>query len=276
MDIVLEQYRTRLQTVKQVAPATLIAFDKAAQKFQRHLDALGKKASEMEPWDLEEYLAGLEYAPTTKKTHWIHLGGALRYAHRRGMLTKDPTLDVFLAPPPREEPKTISNAELRKMKGRLQCDRQWLEFHLLAYTGMRQGEIRMLTWGSVDLAAGSLHVKRAKGDRIRYVPIHPTLGEVLADLRRDDPERLVITTRGYVPVAYDTWLDDLRDFAPGHTAHWFRRTVTSSLLDNGVEERLVKRILGWEEQTVMGRFYDKVSLQLLQRAILKLYADDPI
>jgi integrase len=275
VDIILEQYRTRLQTVKKRAPATLIAFDKAAKKFQYHLDLIDKKAADMEPWDLEEYLAGLDYAATTKHTHWIHLGGALRYAHRRGMIRKDPTLDVYLAPAPREEPKTIPNAELRAMKARIHSDRRWLMYHLLTYTGMRQGEIRSLRWSNVDLAAGSLHVERGKGDRTRYVPIHPVLGEVLFELA-DSPETYVVTTRGTCRVAYDTWIDDLRGFAPGFTAHWFRRTVTSSLLDNGVEERLVKKMLGWEEQTVMGRFYDKTSLQLIQRAVLKLYADDPI
>lgn len=273
MDIVLEQYRTRLQTVKRVQPNTLIAFDRAAQKFQRHLDLVGKRAVELEPWDLEEYLAALELAPTTKRTHWIHLGAALRYAHRRGMMTRDPTVDVYLAPPPRQEPKTIPNADLRAAKSRISTDRQWLEFHLLAYTGLRQGEIRALLWEHVDLALGALIVNRAKGDRRRQVPLHPVLAEVLTELRDDG---YVITTRGNIPLAYDTWLADLARFAPGYTAHWYRRTVTSSLLDNGVEERLVRRILGWEEQTVMGRFYDKASLQVLQRAILKLYSDDPI
>jgi integrase len=273
VDIVLEQYRTRLQTVKRVQPNTLIAFDKAAQKFQRHLDLTGKRAVELEPWDLEEYLAALDLAPTTKRTHWIHVGGALRYAHRRGMLTRDPTADVYLAPPPREEPKTIPNAELRKAKARISGDRQWLVFHLLAYTGMRQGEIRDLVWENVDLVGQVLHVDRTKGDRPRKVPIHPTLGEVLMELAGTAGH--VVTTRGG-RVAYDTWLADLVAFVPGYTAHWFRRTVTSSLLDTGGEERLVRRILGWEEQTVMGRFYDKASLVVLQRAILKLYADDPI
>lgn len=275
MDIILEQYRTRLHTVKQRAPATLIAFDKAAQKFQNHLDAIGKSAAEMQSWDLEDYLASLDYAATTKRTHWIHLAGALRYAHRRGMLQSDPTVDVFLVAPPRLEPKTIPNSELRAMKARLQCDRQWLEFHLLAYTGMRQGEIRSLHWSHVDLAAGTLHIERAKGDRTRYVPIHPVLGEVLVELQ-GEPAHFVITTRRTAPIAYDTWLDDLRDFAPGFTAHWFRRTVTSSLLDNGVDSYVVKQILGHEPQTVMGRYYAKPSLQVFQRAILKIYVDNPL
>lgn len=273
MDIVLEQYRTRLQSVKQVAPATLIAYDKAAQKFQWHLDALGRAAVDMNSWDLEEYLAGLDYAATTKNTHWIHLRGALRFAHRRGMFRQDPTADVFLKPPAPTEPKTIPVADLRAMRERIQCDRQWLVYHLLTWTGMRQGEIRALRWESVDLREGTLRLEYTKSGLTRYVPIHPTLGEVLADLRG---EGLVVTTRGDRPVAYDTWIDDLRAFAPGYTAHWFRRTVTSSLLDNGVDEHIVKQLIGHKPQTVMGRFYAKPNQQVMQRAILRLYADSPI
>lgn len=275
MDVILEQYRTRLQTVKRAAPNTLIAFDKAARRFQQHLDALGRPARDMESWDLEQYLAALDYAPTTIHTHWIHVGGALRYAHRRGMLPRDPTVDVYLAAPPRGMPKTIPNAELRAMRARIACDRQWLEYHLLVYTGMRVGEIRALLWGAVDLAAGTVTLIRTKTGEPRQVPIHPRLGEVLVELRAE-PERHVVTTLGSRPIAYDTWLEDLRDFAPGYTAHWFRRTVTSSLLDNGADERLVRQILGWEPQSVMGRFYARPNLDVLQRTILKLYADDPI
>ena len=276
MDLILEQYRTRLQSVKKSAPATMINFDKAARRFQRHLDALGRKAREMESWDLEEYLAGLELAPTTTRTHWIHLGGAYRYAHRRGMLQKDVTLDVYLKEPPNEEPKIIPNSDLRKMKKRLMHDREWLIFHLLAYTGMRQGEIRALRWGEVDLEDGLIYINKAKGDQRRRVPIHPALAEVLNAEREETPEWFVVTTKRISPIAYDTWLDDLKSFAPGYTAHWFRRTITSSLLNNGVDERLVQRIMGWKPQTVMGRFYDNVSAEQMQRAVLKLYADDPV
>lgn len=277
MDILLEQYRTRLQSVKKVAPATLIAFDKAAQKFQRHLDAIGRPAKDIQPWEIEEYLAGLALAPTTKRTHWIHLGGAYRYAFRRGMIPSDITLDVYLAPPPEKEPQIIPVADLRCMAYRATTNREFLMFHLLAYTGMRQGEIRSLLWGDVDLAEGLIYVRKSKGDKRRRVPIHPVLAEVLMEQRHNDLERFVLTTIGSSPVAYATWQDDLRKFAPApYTAHWFRRTVTTSLLDNGVEERLVKQILGWKPQTVMGRFYDAVSAAQLQRAILKLYANDPI
>lgn len=276
MDLVLEQYRTRLHTVKRVAPATLMAFDKAARRYQRHLDALGRNAKVMNSWDIEEYLAGLDLAPTTKRTEWIHLGGAYRYAFRRGMLPTDPTLDVFLPRLEDKEPQIIPNEELRGMKRRIQGDRSWLIFHLLAYTGMRQGEIRALVEEDVQLADGLISVRKAKGDKRRRVPVHPVLADVLAESLRGEPDRYVVTTRGRSPLAYDTWMDDLRRFAGDYTAHWFRRTVTQSLLDNEVEPHVTKWVLGWKPQDVMGKFYSQASVNLMQRAILKLYANDPI
>jgi integrase len=275
MDIMLEQYRTRMQMVKKRAPGTLLAFDKAARKFQQHLDALGRPALELTAWDLEDYLAGLDYADTTKRTHWIHIGGAYRLAHRRGQLTQDVTEAVYLAPPQKGVPKTIPLSDLRAMKSRLHTDREWLMWHLLTYTGMRQGEIRGLRWSDINLRDGSIELEQTKRGESRQVPIHPVLAEVLAEAPGHNGN-YVVTTYGSAPVAYDTWIADLRRFGPGYTAHWFRRTFTSSLLDNEVEERVVKLIIGHTPQTVMGQFYDHRSFRVMQRAILKLYADDPV
>jgi len=275
MDIILEQYRTRLQSVKKVAPATLMNFDKAAKKFQNHLDTLGKRATDLESWDLEEYLAGLDLADTTKQTHWIHIGGAYRYAHRKGQLQQDPTLSVFLAKPKKSGLKIIPNAELRAMKGRIICDRQWLLWHLLTYTGMRLGEIRFLKWDAVDLSKEMVFLGQTKNGEDRFVPVHPVLLDALIELRGES-EHYVITTLKTRPVSYDTWIEDLRAFAPGYTAHWFRRTVSQSLTENEVDPHVIKWILGHEPQTVLGQYYSRASMRLMQRAILKLYADDPI
>lgn len=277
MDIMLEQYRSRLTTIRQRQPATIRAFDKAARRFQEHLDILGRPAKDLSSWELEEYLAGLDLAPTTRRTHWIHLGGAYREAHRRGMITKDVTRDVFLAPAPQRAAEVIPNEELRAMKNRIICDRQWLEFHLLVYTGMRQSEVRGLHWRDVDTAQGTLYLGKTKNGLDRHVPLHPALLDALIEARGGkDPDWYVVTTRGTSPVAYDTWMSDLRSFAPGYTGHWFRRTVNQSLLENEVEIHVIKWILGWAPQGVMERFYSRASIKLMQRAILKLYADDPV
>jgi integrase len=51
---------------------------------------------------------------------------------------------------------------------------------LLAATGMRQGEATALTRTDVDLADGMITVRHAKFDRVRLVPLHPS---VTAELR---------------------------------------------------------------------------------------------
>lgn len=67
-----------------------------------------------------------------------------------------------------------------------------------------------------------------------------------------------------------------RRLHPVYTPHDFRRTVSSSLGYNGVQEPLIDRIMGWAPRSVYRRFYRGVVDVELKRAILKLYADDPL
>ncbi|WP_380880056.1 tyrosine-type recombinase/integrase [Sphingomonas sp. DBB INV C78] len=61
-------------------------------------------------------------------------------------------------------------------------------FGLLAATGMRLGEAIGLARADVDLEAGILTLREAKGGKDRLVPLHPTTTKALADYaaRRDD------------------------------------------------------------------------------------------
>lgn len=54
-------------------------------------------------------------------------------------------------------------------------------FGLLAATGMRVGEAIALKRGDVDLAAGILRLRAAKGGKDRLVPLHSTTARALAD-----------------------------------------------------------------------------------------------
>lgn len=52
---------------------------------------------------------------------------------------------------------------------------------LLAATGMRVGETMTLSRGDVDLAGRVITVRHAKFDRVRLVPLHPSVSEQLAN-----------------------------------------------------------------------------------------------
>jgi len=278
-DPLLLAYEDRLRRLKR-QPATLLAYRQAARRLEEFLDTLGITAEQAEPWQLEEFLAGLELAPSTKRLTLEHVRAAYRYAQRRGVVKLDPTYDLLVERAPDEEPRIIPNGELRRMKGRITSDAAWILFHLLAYAGLRRYEARKLIWADVELRNQTLKV-RGKGGKLRLVPIHPALGEALAEeCRRNGacPDDYVLRSRRIKAAAmsYGTLYDTVREFTDNYTPHDFRRTVASSLYANGVRTDTIDKIMGWAPRAVRSRYYLNQAPLLLQQAILRLYADDPV
>jgi integrase len=170
---------------------------------------------------------------------------------------------------------------MREIKARVVMTRDWIWFHLLAYTGMRRSEIRGLKWDDGDPAASVLRLETqtirviGKGRKPRLVPVHPALGEVLVH-HRAEPGRYVVPSDGKNGVAMETIIDMSRRLHPTYTPHDYRRTVATSLRRNGVDSGVIDRIMGWAPSSIFRRYYDNVADAELHRAILKLYADDPV
>src|SRR5690348_11462503 len=173
-------------------------------------------------------------------------------------------------------------SELKELLRRAQTERQHLMLHLFIYTGMRRNEARTLEWENIT--SDTITVVNGKGGKLRHVPIHPALAEVLADTPRLTPA--VFPGRGrkrdcvsLSQTAFQGDLDAVRT-GGGETIdcsfHDFRRTVATSLCENEVPTSLVDEILGWAPRTVRERYYVRKADRRLQEAILKLYADDPL
>jgi len=279
MSVVFDQYEERLHRLNRHA-STIIAYRSSTRPLVSYLSAHRLDAEQVDSETLEEYFAQLERAPSTKQLHLMHIGAAYRYAHRRGLLTRDPTIDVQLERVPDKEPVTIPARALRDMKARLSGDREWLLWHLLAYTGMRRHEILGLKWvDGVKFEDGTITVL-GKGGKLRHIPIHPALGEALHDAGPREGEWVLRGQRRYgepratAQGTFHRVLDAITESK--YTAHDFRRTVASSLYANGVDGDTIDKILGWSPRVVRTRYYVSVAPAQLQRAILKLYADGPI
>lgn len=281
MSLIFDQYTERLRR-KNRSPHTLSGFSAASDRLDRWLWRRGMDAEQATYADLEEYFDTLDLGPASRATHMRHVKAAYNYAVKRGAIRHNPALDLELPEPDPREPRTISTEVLREIKSGLRLQRDWLFFHLLAYTGMRRSEIRGLVWddGSADgqsvvqLDKQTIRVW-GKGRKRRLVPIHPALGEVLAQ-EGEDPGRFVIHSTGRQGVAIDTIQRMSKRLHPVYTPHDYRRTVMTSLGNNGVSDHLIDRILGWSPDTIRERFYRNVAPPELHQAILRLYADDPI
>lgn len=271
MDIILEQYAERLRRKRE--PRTQQNFRYAATKLEQGLAAKGLTASTADFAAYEDYFDGLELAATSKRMHLSYIKAALSYAVQRGLLRQNPIIDLDVEKPRGGPKRIIPNDCLRVIKSRVFCDFDWILFHLLTYTGMRRNEIRTLLWDAVMLEDDTIHVV-GKGNKFRIIPIHPALGEILAEADRESG-RPVLPARGRYP-AEQTLHDSVKRLSLIYTPHDYRRTVTTSLSRNAVDKRIIDQIMGWEPESIRARYYDHVATLEMRQAILKLYADDPI
>lgn len=284
MDIIFEQYRDRLQRrlrAGELSPHTITGFTTAARRLSEWLTDQGLTAAVATEPVLEEYFDTLPLAPSSRGTHLRHIQAAYVYAIKAGRIRTNPSLDLRSPKPGTREPRTIPTADLKEMKARIQTTRDWLWFHLLAYTGMRRAEVIGLKWDDGDEDASVLRLEHqtirviGKGRKDRLIPIHPALGDVLID-HRGAPGQFVIPSDGKRGMASQTVQEMTKRLSPTYTPHDFRRTVTTSLEVNGVDTRIIDRIMGWEDGSMRRRYYTGRATPELHRAILRLYADDPI
>jgi integrase/recombinase XerD len=97
-----------------------------------------------------------------------------------------PPADVFPVRRQRATPYLFSQqdigrllAETRRLRHPMRAASYEALFGLLAVSGMRIGEAVALEREDVDLDAGLMTIRKAKGDRVRLVPLHPTAVEAL-------------------------------------------------------------------------------------------------
>lgn len=273
MALVMDQYAERLRRQRS-SEYTIRNFDVVRRRFQRWLEERGLSEATAAWGDIEDYIYGLPLAASSQAQELRWLQAAYNYAAKRGTLRHNPTLDLKVPLGPDKEPRIITNGALREIREGLWREKDCVFFHLLAYTGMRRGEIRSLTWENVELADETIVVVGGKGGKLRLVPIHPALGEVLN--RLEPKEKFVIPSPGEKGVALETIQAMARRLHPTFTPHDYRRTVASSLGRNEVPDAVVDKILGWAPRSVYRRYYRRVVDDELKRAILRLYADDPL
>jgi len=278
MSLIFDQYTERLRR-KGSSPHSVRAFTTAATRLDAWLTAEGVTAEGATMVMLEDYFDQLPLAPSSRATHLRYIQAAYNYAIKRGSIRHNPALDVVVPQPDPADPIIISSHCLRTIRARITYERDWIWFHLLAYTGMRRSELRGLRWGEGDasvlrLEDQTIHVL-GKGRKRRMVPVHPALGEVLAQARRADGA-FVVPSDGKNGVALETIQDMSKRLSPVFTPHDYRRTVSTSLGNNGVAEPTIDRIMGWAPTSIYRRYYKSVADPELHRAILRLYADDPL
>ena len=137
---------------------------------------------------------------------------------------------------------------------------------LSLHTGMRAGEIFSLTWGCVDLDAGTMFLKDTKNKSSRTAFMTQAVKDMLVDIYPDDPglDDLVFPGRDGITIdkpsrtfkrvadkLFNAGLEDSRQRVVFHT---LRHTFASWLVMEGVDLYRVKELLGYKDLTMTQRY----------------------
>lgn len=125
-------------------------------------------------------------------------------------------------------------------------------------TGMRQGEIIHLKWDDVDLKNETINVRQTKSKKLRQVPIHPQLNEMLERLPKSsayvfpDASGGKMSRTGKLRDAFERLKKEAG--LPDLTFHALRHNFASELVGKGVDLRTVQEYLGHSSLAMLERY----------------------
>jgi integrase len=129
--------------------------------------------------ELDNWLRDLPYSPKSRANFRANIGVLFSYATKRRMLDFNPITHTAKPKLPDNPPEIFRVDELSALldaANRLSPDLV-PALAIGAFAGLRDSEIKRLTWSELDLARGHIEVKaaKAKSARRRIVPIAPNL-----------------------------------------------------------------------------------------------------
>jgi site-specific recombinase XerD len=215
-----------------------------------------------------------------------------RFLVEEERIVRDPALPLR-TPKKREAlPDTLTMGELERLLAQPGRDDLWerhfagkperdrLLLALMAYGGLRRGELVGLDWDDIDLSRRLLRIRKAKGGQQRTIPIHPALAPLFAQyyatrvpLRQQavfvgvQGNRLHYTQLGQVFRHYvdASGVNERKRVTP----HTLRHVFASELLRAGANLRQIQELLGHKHLDSTQR-YTRVNAHELRGAIKRL------
>jgi integrase len=189
---------------------------------------------------------------------------------------------------------TWSVEEIGRVDRALRDDPKWLAvYRLMLSTGMRPGELRVLTWGDVDFTAGRIRIARTvtedteghlvvgdstKSGRTRYVPLTAGPRAALLQWQATLVRRSINQSMDWIfpntlgkPMSRDSWARRHARLCkeakvPLITFHELRHTSASLEMAEGVSLKVVSERLGHKDPAFTAKVYQHVSTDLQQSA----------
>ena len=231
----------------------------------------------------------------TVYTESVVIKQLFKWAKDRGLLAEDPIQGIKLGKKSSERRQAPTFQEVCMI---LEAEKSPLKllFMVLAFTGMRIGELRNLLVEDIDWKGNWIHVKsrknaKTKSGHSRKVPIHPRLKQFLELLPRrscgpnftakpsvDYPKGDHALSPKRVNNQFKTLLRKLGLPAGrkgGYTLHSFRHFFETITVNAGIPQRVIDTWLGHRSDKSMAAIYYNLADADSQSFILKVTFDPP-
>ncbi len=224
-----------------------------------HIDAAG----------IVRWLAGHnEWSDGTNCTYTSYLSAWFKWLQITDRRVDNPMIKIGTPRTPDREPRPIGDADvIRLLQTRMWAStRRMILLALLA--GLRVHEIAKIRGEDFDLAARLLWVK-GKGRSLKSVPLHPLLAELASEMPANGwwfPMRGCEGEHILSKSVSDIIGRALRRAGVRGTAHCLRHWFGTTLLDSGVDIRVVQELMR-HKSLATTQIYTKVSTERRQEAI---------
>ena len=175
------QYQTHLKhlKLKGLQPKTIDAYSRAVRRagdyFERQIDSLSES-------QLTDYFTELVASHSWSTVKLDLYGLQFYYAH----VLKKPWVAPGLIKPPRTQrlPDIVTVEEAKRLFAATRAVSYRVFFFTLYSLGLRLGEGLRLQVGDIDAARGRVHIRDAKGNKDRFVPLPQTTHHTLRRFRQ--------------------------------------------------------------------------------------------
>jgi len=260
----------RWQRAQSLAPRTI----KDRRDVLRHLVTYSKTTLlEISPDHIISYLERPELSASSRASYHASIRAFYRWAKQTGRLGVNPVDKTPTPKRPKGVPRPVETAHISALLQAANRKRTRAMIVLAAYAGMRVHEVAKFRGEDIDRISEVITIT-GKGGKTAMVPAHP----VIMELAREFP------TRGYWFPSYSSQSDKphihstqvsrairnaMRRAGFEGKAHQLRHWYASTLLDEGVDVRIVKEMMR-HESLATTEIYTRVSMRRMREGIAQL------
>lgn len=281
IDQALDQWLGELRTIRGLSPKTCTGYRQAMTIWSRDITTV----EELTDRHVKKILfAQSSWAVSTRVQRLNTVQNFVKWCVKQGYSVDGRILKIPVPKTPRRIPHSwsreevlqiLSTAQARTTTGSITATRDYLLVALLYGTGMRISEAMDLRPRDVDFVEGIVTVT-GKGNKQRQIP----LPQSLLPLYEQWVELRAVMDRGHDVVflnahgrpmsrqsadAVITGLVSAAGVTPG-SAHTFRHSYATHLLDGGADLRIIQELMGHENLTTT-EHYTHVSTKRLRSAV---------